>query len=49
MEKVKIRSVVDGGVHLTNGVFIPYGEIYPIKKLEDALNVAVTIINALNQ
>ena len=51
MEKVAIRKVMEEVklVSLTNGVIINYGDLYELKTLEDALNVAVTIINALNQ
>jgi hypothetical protein len=51
MEKVKIKRVTQeiNLVSLTNGVIISYGEGYEMKTLEDAVNLACDIINALNQ
>jgi len=51
MEKVKIRKVMQevNLVSLTNGIIISYGEGYEMKTVEDAVNLACDIINALNQ
>jgi hypothetical protein len=51
MEKVKIKKVIQEikVVSLSNDVAISYGEGYEMKTLEDAINLACDIINALNQ